>query len=160
MRELLRREKGFTLIELMIVVAIIGILAAIAIPNFMKFQAKAKQSEAKTNLAAIHTAQISYFGEAGTFALTLAVANWEPEGQNKYNYFMGAPSVGGNNINSTVASVALLPWTAVGACTASLVASTATGFSAGALGNVDADTTVDQWHMNDDRSLANCMNDV
>ncbi|MBI3179248.1 MAG: prepilin-type N-terminal cleavage/methylation domain-containing protein, partial [Deltaproteobacteria bacterium] len=50
-----RLSRGFTLIELMIVVAIIGILALIAIPNFMKFQAKAKQSEAKTNLKAYYT---------------------------------------------------------------------------------------------------------
>ncbi len=54
----LRSKKGFTLIELMIVVAIIGILAAIAIPNFLKFQAKSKQSEAKSNLGAIFTGQI------------------------------------------------------------------------------------------------------
>ena len=56
-------KKGFTLIELMIVVAIIGILAAIAIPNFLRFQAKSKQSEAKTNLGGIFTAEIAYFGE-------------------------------------------------------------------------------------------------
>ena len=60
----LRSKKGFTLIELMIVVAIIGILAAIAIPNFLRFQAKSKQSEAKTNLGGIFTAEIAYFGRA------------------------------------------------------------------------------------------------
>ena len=59
--------KGFTLIELMIVVAIIGILAAIAIPNFLKFQCKAKQSEAKTALKAIYTTQLAYNGEFGSF---------------------------------------------------------------------------------------------
>jgi len=55
MLSMLKGKKGFTLIELMIVVAIIGILAAIAIPNFLKFQAKSKQSEAKSNLGAIFT---------------------------------------------------------------------------------------------------------
>ena len=62
-----RTNKGFTLIELMIVVAIIGILAAIAIPNFLRFQLKSKTSEGKVNLAAIRTAQESYQAEFGTY---------------------------------------------------------------------------------------------
>ena len=67
MSSTIRRRKGFTLIELMIVVAIIGILAAIAIPNFLRFQLKAKSSEGKTNLAAIRTAEESYFAEYGAY---------------------------------------------------------------------------------------------
>ena len=60
-------SKGFTLIELMIVVAIIGILAAIAIPNFLRFQLKSKTSEAKVNIAAIRTAEESYLAEFGAY---------------------------------------------------------------------------------------------
>ena len=67
MKKLHNRRGGFTLIELMIVVAIIGILAAIAIPNFLKFQLKAKTSEGKTNIAAIRTAEESVFAEFGTY---------------------------------------------------------------------------------------------
>jgi type IV pilus assembly protein PilA len=62
-----RSRKGFTLIELMIVVAIIGILAAIAIPNFLRFQLKAKTSEGKVNIAAIRTAEEAYLAEFGTY---------------------------------------------------------------------------------------------
>ena len=68
MSNLIRKsKKGFTLIELMIVVAIIGILAAIAIPNFLRFQLKSKSSEGKVNLAAIRTAEESYLAEFGTY---------------------------------------------------------------------------------------------
>jgi type IV pilus assembly protein PilA len=67
MKSLHSRKGGFTLIELMIVVAIIGILAAIAIPNFVRFQLRAKSSEGKMNLAAIRTAEEGYFAEFGTY---------------------------------------------------------------------------------------------
>lgn len=59
----LRNRKGFTLVELMIVVAIIGILAAIAIPNFLNFRLKAKTSEAKSNLGGIRSTEVAYVAE-------------------------------------------------------------------------------------------------
>ena len=62
-----KNQKGFTLIELMIVVAIIGILAATAIPNFLQYQLKAKTAEVKTNLAAIATNEEAYRAETDNY---------------------------------------------------------------------------------------------
>jgi type IV pilus assembly protein PilA len=62
-----RKQEGFTLIELMIVVAIIGILAAIAIPNFLTYQLKSRQSEAKVNLNAIKTSEVAFQAERGCY---------------------------------------------------------------------------------------------
>jgi prepilin-type N-terminal cleavage/methylation domain-containing protein len=62
-----RRRGGFTLIELMVAVALIGILAAMAITSFQLYQLRTKRSEAKVNLAALRTAQLAYFHEAGGF---------------------------------------------------------------------------------------------
>jgi type IV pilus assembly protein PilA len=59
----MRNSKGFTLVELMIVVAIIGILAAVAIPGFMTYIAKSKTTEAETNLKSIADGALSYFQE-------------------------------------------------------------------------------------------------
>src|SRR5437762_3569980 len=79
-------QKGFTLIELMIVVAIIGILAAIAIPNFIKFQARSKQSEAKANLKAMFTAEKAFYQEKDRFSSYVAEVGFAPERNNRYNY--------------------------------------------------------------------------
>lgn len=59
----MKNQKGFTLIELMIVVAIIGILATIGVPQFQKFQARARQSEARTSLSGIYMAMKSFHAE-------------------------------------------------------------------------------------------------
>ncbi len=98
MLSMLKGKKGFTLIELMIVVAIIGILAAIAIPNFLKFQAKSKQSEAKSNLGAIYTGEIAYYGEANSFG-DFNQVNWSPSGSPRYHYVLGGTWVDNDNLN-------------------------------------------------------------
>ena len=76
-------KKGFTLIELMVVVAIVALLAMIAVPNFKKFLAKAKRAEAYMNLHAMYAAQKAYWTEHGEYAQAFAGAQgagWQPEG--------------------------------------------------------------------------------
>jgi len=67
-------RKAFTLIELMVVVAIIAILAAIAIPQYKNYQMKAKTAEAKTNIGAIRTSEEAYLAENNYYLAT----NWAP----------------------------------------------------------------------------------
>ena len=73
-------QKGFTLVELMIVVAIIGVLAAVAVPNYQKYQSKARQSEAKIALAAMFTAEKAYYSENSTYSLCLNQMGYTPDG--------------------------------------------------------------------------------
>ena len=67
----LSSNKGFSLVELMIVVAIIGLLAAVGIPQYQKFQARARQGEAKASLSALYTAEQSFFGEWNVYSTNL-----------------------------------------------------------------------------------------
>ncbi len=80
-----RRRYGFTLIELMIVVAIIGILAAIAIPNFVRFQARARQSEANTNLKSLFTGLRT---QQRMPSMAIRSSGFSPERGNRYSYHL------------------------------------------------------------------------
>ena len=68
----IRNTKGFTLIELMIVVVIIGILAALAIPRFSKASDRAKEKEADGILKQVYTLQQTYYAQNGAYAGTVA----------------------------------------------------------------------------------------
>ncbi len=157
--------KGFTLIELMIVVAIIGILAAIAIPNFIKFQARSKQSEAKANLKAMYTAEKAYFQEKDTYTNLVGRIGFSPERGNRYRYTLNGTAGtlenrAGTAIVTTTADdgveVDLFKYPlgvsgttfAAFACASTTVGVTTgpTGsFIGGAQGNIDNDSTSDQW---------------
>ncbi len=82
-----RWEEGFTLIELMVVVAIIALLAATALPQFRKYQAKSRVSEARLALAGVYTAEESYYAEYNHYETCIGFMGYVPTGAESDRYF-------------------------------------------------------------------------
>jgi prepilin-type N-terminal cleavage/methylation domain-containing protein len=128
-------KKGFTLIELMIVVVIIGILAALAIPRFMRSTTKSKQSEAKQLLKQIYTMQHAYRQEFNAYCLNGVSAN------------AAAPTAFAR-IGVDIGLSARYTYAMVSAQNTFTCTATATGAS-----DLDDDATADIWTINDAGTL-------
>lgn len=141
-------QKGFSLIELVIIVGIIGLLATIAIPSFLRFQSRAKQSEAKTNLGAIFKSQKAYFAEKDTYN-SFASIGFTPSGNNRYTYSSGL-----DTINNLTPDGVVYPPAGVGETAGP------NRFLASATSNIDGDPFMDVWVINGNNALSNLNNDV
>ena len=159
-----KNEQGFTLIELMIVVGIIGILVAIAAPNFARYQSKARQSEAKIGLAAIYGGEKSFYSEYSAYINSMDAIGYMPEGNKRY-YTIGWSAVGATATGyagvTTIASYARVNfpagWTV---CTPALVGAPATGadnqtFTAQASGQLRDGQNCDFWVIDQNKLVNN-----
>jgi hypothetical protein len=109
-----------------------GMLAAIAIPNFIKFQARSKQAECKTNLRALYRAERTFFDEKRVFSENAEQVGFVPETK-YYAYAMsreGAPAAARDRVHGTLGINGTCP-----DCT----------FTAACVGNIDNDPEVDVW---------------
>ncbi len=103
----LKRQDGFTLVELMVVVAIIGLLSAVAIPNFRKYQAKAKMSEAKLQLSSVYTAETAFYSDYNIYHTCLAYMGYNPQREVLNRYYAVGFSVASMAINADAYAVAV-----------------------------------------------------
>jgi prepilin-type N-terminal cleavage/methylation domain-containing protein len=164
-----REQRGFTLIELMIVVGIIGILVAIAAPNFARYQSKARQSEAKIALAAIYAGEKSFYSEYSAYVSSMDAIGYAPEG-NKRFYTVGFASVNTTGVQGyptasiTTPSFARINFPATWTnCTPALTSGVATGadpqtFTVVGSGQIRQGlATCDDWTINDTKILTNAV---
>ncbi|WP_457567963.1 type IV pilin protein [Desulfurobacterium sp.] len=119
------KREGFNLIELMVVIAIVGILASIAVPKYMEYKMKAKTCEAKVNIGAILTCEDSYAQLVGEFLLqpyypggagpekqvwdsslagNFTVIGFEPRGNVYYDYGVAKGDATSDPANATFSS--------------------------------------------------------
>lgn len=144
------RQDGFTLIELMIVVAILGILATLATGGFISYQARAKQAEVKVNLGAVGSLANAYKTEHDTYITDWNGIGWEPQKITRYCYWYNGMAAAGTPASPEVGVDYSDPGSSADDTT----------FGAAAVGNIDRDNATDQWLHDQNKRFTNVQNDV
>jgi prepilin-type N-terminal cleavage/methylation domain-containing protein len=98
---------GFTLVELMIVVAIIGILAQLAITNLLRMQARSQRSEARANLRALFVRERSYYADKERYTTLASQLGFNPDRGNRYGYSLSGAAAAATNCEDRSAALAV-----------------------------------------------------
>lgn len=153
------RKLAFTLMELMVVIAIIFFLAAISVPQYFKYLARVKQAEVAVNLASLHTAMQAYYAEHGKYPQALGGSDgaaWAPagyKGRGKqepflYTYGFNVPS-GQEGVHYFTGSLGTPP-EFLGPTFIEQEA-----FVAAAAGDIRGKGTIDVWTIDETRKIEN-----
>lgn len=176
-----KNQKGFSLIELMMVVVIIGVLAGVGIPQYQKFQMKARQSEVKSLLSSMYTSQKAFYAEWNQYYSDFNAVGYGLSGALGYRVTFNAPGVAGPANHPGVyagAAATIFDSTTycaaqpVGACNdvnAKAAGRSVVGagvpnissFEFGGIADLDADATdFDAWRINDNKRFTQVTDDI
>jgi len=176
-------QKGFSLIELMMVVVIIGVLAGVGIPQYQKFQMKARQSEVKSLLSSIYTSQKAFYAEWNQYYGDFHAVGYGLSGPLGYRVgFSGNGESGPSNHpnatyrgnapaikDSTAYCGAVAAGMGANGCTdqpskaGSILGATQAredDFDFGGQANLDDDPTFDQWRIDENKQFSQGSDDI
>lgn len=163
---------GFTLIELMMVVGIIGLLVAVAIPMYDRYQSKTRQTEAKVALGSIYASEKGFYGEYSAYVSSFDALQFTPEGFKRF-YTVGwnaamsgaVTSYGGSTAIPNIDKANTPPLFTCTPATAIPLLPPPVGtdqqtFRVGAAGEVRLNTGCDIWTIDEDKNLSNTVTGI